>query len=152
MSGADHGEDASVIMLLRLLAQAGRHVTVALGDQRREQARAILGKLGEGGLEEIALLELLHLILSDLLAREQPGEQSAEEIQALPKAQRVRGPTQGDADLAVDQQHRQLTRLGQSAGPCVARHRARSRTDRQCAVDRRPRPGLRRPCRPASGE
>ena len=83
MAGTNHGQNVAVAMLIGLLAQPGSHVAVTLGDQRREQLGAILRELGEGGLEDIALLELLDVFFGDLVTRDQTGKEPGKQVDAL---------------------------------------------------------------------
>ncbi len=69
MAGADDDEHALDRMARRFLAQARRHVAVALGDQRFVERRRFARELVEHAAEEIALLELLDLVFADVLAR-----------------------------------------------------------------------------------
>ncbi len=108
VAGADHRQDRSTRVGLGGLAQLRRHVAVALGDQRQKQVFAVVGKLGEGGLEYVAFLEVLDVLLADLLARHQAGDQAAEQHAAAPPAEVARRALQGGADLAVDQHHLQI--------------------------------------------
>src|SRR5690606_41021650 len=54
----------------RVLPELYRHVLVTLTDERPVKAFGAFGELGEGGLQDIALFELLDLLLVDLLVGE----------------------------------------------------------------------------------
>ncbi len=99
-----------------MLPQLDGHVLVAFGDERAVEALGALGELAEGRLEDVALLELLDLLLVDLLVGEGRGEQAGEQDHALPPADAGVQPTQRHADVAIDEDERQALLLG-------ARHR-----------------------------
>jgi len=94
-----------VALLLDLQAQPGGHVAVAFVDQGQKQVLALLGKLGEGGLQDVPLLESLHLIFIHILFGEQAGHQAGKQIDALPPGHIAGHPFQGDTYLTVNQQH-----------------------------------------------
>ncbi len=95
-----------------MLAQAGGHVAVALGDQHLVQRRRLLGELGEGTLEDVLFLEALDLVLAQLRPCDEAGHEAAHQGPALPPGYRADQPAQGDADVAVDQPQRQGARPG----------------------------------------
>ena len=101
--------------LLRVvfLAQARGHVAVALADDGLVQCRALAGELAKARLEHVALLELLDLVLAHFFRREQARAQPGNQLQLAEEAQPLRRTTEGQADLAVDQVHRQVALAGQ---------------------------------------
>ena len=65
---ADDGQDFARFAMA--LAQARSHVTVALGDDRVIEIRAVGGKLAEAGSEDVALLELFDVVVGHFLVYE----------------------------------------------------------------------------------
>ena len=110
VAGADHRQHA--FRTRRHLAQARGHVAVALGDHALVQRRAALRELAEGGLQDVAFLELLDLVLFHFLAAEQPGRQAGGQLHLAEEAEVAGGAAEGQADFAVDQLQAQAALLG----------------------------------------
>jgi hypothetical protein len=101
------------------LPQPGGHVAVALGDQRLVQLRRVLGELGEGGLEDVALLELLDRLFVDLVRAHHAQGQPAHQVEAfVPRHAGVAAP-QRRREVAVDQLQREIVGFG---GDCGGAH------------------------------
>ena len=66
------------------------------------------GKLAEAGFEHVALLELFDLRLADFFLGQQAGGDAADQLQLAPQPKTLGGAAEGQADLTVDQLHRQL--------------------------------------------
>ena len=90
-----------------VLAQARRHVPVALGDDGLVKLGAVAGELGKGRLEHVAFLELLDLLGAHVLVGEQAGQQSGRQLRTAPPAKTLRRAPERHADIAIDQLHRQ---------------------------------------------
>ena len=68
VAGADHCQNGAPGVLRRGLAQLGRHVAIAFGDQWLVKVVTVVRELREGGLQDIALLEVFDILFADLLA------------------------------------------------------------------------------------
>ena len=107
MPGPDHHQDPARRALGQLLAQPRGHVAVALFDQGEIELAPIRRQFREGGLQDVALLEVLDVLFGDAAPGHQGGEDAAEQIQPPPPSQAPGDPAQGHADLAVDEQQGQ---------------------------------------------
>ena len=112
MPGAEHREDMPPRLVAQGLDQLGRHVAVAFGDQWLVDLAAILGELGEGGVEHVAFLQRLDLLLGDLLTRQHRCNQRAEQPHALPPGHVRQRALQCRADITIDAQQLQTALLG----------------------------------------
>ena len=93
-----------------LLAQTCRHEAVALGDEAAVQRRRLAREFTEGAFQHVAALELR-------CPRRSPRStarwcQAANDRQAVPETDAAVGPLEREADVAVDQPHRDAAFLG----------------------------------------
>ena len=77
MPCTDNCQNVPITVLLSLLQNTRRHVTVTLGNQRIEKILALGGELGKGCLEHVPFLEFLDLLFTDLVTGEYRPEQAA---------------------------------------------------------------------------
>src|SRR4051812_2531193 len=112
MAGANHDEHALCTSILRLLAQACGHVSVAFTDQRIEQRRRLSRKFVEHAAQQVALLEFLDLVLADLVPGEEARAETADDREAIEEADASVGALERHADLAIDQPDRKTARIG----------------------------------------
>ncbi len=121
VAGAHHGEDVLVSLVADLLQQPCGHVLVTLLDEGTVEILPVVGELGEGGLQDVALLELLDLLLFYLLPGDQGEQQAGEERPAFPPGEAGGSALERDTDLAVDEQDGQAVLLRQLDGPALFR-------------------------------
>ena len=112
VAGSDHCQHFALARVV-FFAQAGGHVAVALADDGFVQRRALACELTEARFQHVALLELLDLVLAHFLGREQAGAEAGNQLQLAEEAQPLRRAAEGQANLAVDQVHRQVAFAGE---------------------------------------
>ncbi len=112
MPGADYRQDLALVCA-DFFTQTCGHVLIALGDHRFVQLRAFAGEIAEACLQHVALLELFDFLFAHLVGSEQAAEQPAGQFHLAEKSQAPGCAFEGQADLAIDQMHRQALRARQ---------------------------------------